>query len=142
MGAKQATFCIDVLKLIFNGTAIANLADNAASAPNTNLYCSLHTADPTSGNQSTSETPYTGYARVAVSRSTTGWTAANPTLNVAAINFNTCTNTGSTIGWVGIGTTNSGTGKLLYSGSLTTQLYVTNGVMPSFAIGALGVTEA
>lgn len=44
---KGDTFENDVLKLIFNGTAIANLADNAASSPLTNLEVSLHTADPT-----------------------------------------------------------------------------------------------
>jgi hypothetical protein len=39
-----------VLKLIFNATAWANFADNAATAPLTNLYMGLHTNDPTSGN--------------------------------------------------------------------------------------------
>jgi hypothetical protein len=52
---KGATFDNDLLKLIFNATGIANIADNAASSPLTNLYVSLHTADPTSsGNQTSS----------------------------------------------------------------------------------------
>jgi hypothetical protein len=45
-----------ILALIFNATAWANYADNAASSPQTNIACALHTADPgTSGTQSTSE---------------------------------------------------------------------------------------
>ena len=39
------TFENDLAKLIFQAVAIANLADNAASAPLTNLWLSLHTAD-------------------------------------------------------------------------------------------------
>lgn len=42
---KSITFDNDFLKLIFNATAIANIADNAATAPLTNIYLSLHTAD-------------------------------------------------------------------------------------------------
>lgn len=34
------------LNLIFNATPIPNIADNAASAPLTSYYISLHTADP------------------------------------------------------------------------------------------------
>ncbi len=44
--SKGNTFENDLLKLIFNATAIANIADNAGSSPLTNLYVSLHTADP------------------------------------------------------------------------------------------------
>src|ERR1043165_5112490 len=45
MGDKGTTFCNDLLKLIFNAAAIANLADNAASSPLANLYLALHTAE-------------------------------------------------------------------------------------------------
>ena len=66
---KTTAFSADLLKLIFNGTAIANIADNAASAPLANLVLSLHTADPGVGaSQTTSEVAYTGYARVSVPR--------------------------------------------------------------------------
>ena len=45
-----------ILSLVFNATAWANYADNAASSPQTNISVALHTADPgTSGTQSTSE---------------------------------------------------------------------------------------
>jgi hypothetical protein len=88
--SKGDTFENDLLKLIFNATAIANIADNAASSPLTSLYVALHTADPgDAGNQGTSEISYTGYARVAVARTTGGWTAssAGSTSPVATIVF-------------------------------------------------------
>ena len=58
MAGKTDVFENDILKLIFNASAIANLADNAASSPVTKLYLSLHTADPTDSSsvQTTSET--------------------------------------------------------------------------------------
>ena len=59
----------DIAKLIYQATAIANLADNAATAPLTNVFVALHTADPgEAGDQTTSEATYTGYARIAVAR--------------------------------------------------------------------------
>ena len=87
--SKGNTFENDLLLLIFNGTAIANIADNAASSPLTNLYVSLHTGDPgEAGNQTTNECAYTSYARVAVARSGSGWTVSgNAVSNAAAITF-------------------------------------------------------
>ena len=61
MAGKSSNFANELLKLIFNGTPIANIADNAASSPITNWELSLHTALPTSG-QNHNEVTYTGYA--------------------------------------------------------------------------------
>lgn len=62
--SKGNTFENDLLQLIFNAVAIANLAQNGVS-PITNIEVSLHTADPgEAGDQTTSETAYTGYARI------------------------------------------------------------------------------
>jgi hypothetical protein len=112
----------------------------------TNLYVSLHTADPgESGNQSTSETAYTNYARVAVARTSGGWTVSGtePTqvVNAAIINFPQCGASGATLTHFGIGTAASGTGKMLYRGALTASLAVSNGITPSVAAGAIVVTE-
>ena len=64
-----------ILQLIYNATAWANYADNAAASPQTNIAISLHTADPgTGGNQSTSEVAYTSYSRASVARTVGGWT--------------------------------------------------------------------
>jgi len=91
-----------LLKLLFNATAWANVADNAAGSPLTNLYVSLHNADPgEGGSQTTNETAYTNYARQAVARTSGGWTVSgtDPTqvVNAAIINFPQCGVTGDTL---------------------------------------------
>lgn len=139
---KQATFANDMLKLVLQAVAIANIADNAGSSPLTNLFVSLHAGDPTAGNQSTSEATYTGYARVAVVRTSSGWAVSSAVgSNVAAITFGACTAGSSTVTFFGIGTLTSGTGKLLYSGS-TNSLAVTTSITPQFAAGNLTLTES
>lgn len=141
--AKGSTFDNDWLKLIFNATAIANIADNAASTPLTNLYVSLHTADPTSaGNQTSNEATYTGYARVAVTRNTSGWTVTTNSVSPAAtISFAACTGGTNTITHFGAGTASTGTGKLLYSGTVTPNIAVASGVTPQLTT-ATTVTES
>lgn len=141
--SKGNTFENDLVKLIFNATAIANIADNAATGPLTNLYVSLHTSDPgEGGSQTTNETTYGSYARVAVARNSGGWTvSANAVSNTAAINFPECTSGTPTITHFAVGTDSSGAGKILYSGALTASLAVSTGITPSFAIGDLDISE-
>lgn len=131
--SKGNTFENDLLKLIFNATAIANLADNAAASPLTNLSVALHTADPgEAGDQTTSETAYTSYARVSVARTTGGWTAASAgsTSPVANIDFPQCTGSTSTITHASVGPTGGGATKIFYSGTVTPNIAVSNGVTP------------
>lgn len=131
--SKGDTFENDLLKLIFNGTAIAGLADNAASTPLTNLYLSLHTADPgESGLQTTSEVNYTGYARVAVARTTSGWTVTGNSVSpVAAVEFGEMTSgTPGTATHAAIGTASTGGGKILYRGALSPAVAFNVGVVP------------
>ena len=141
--AKSTTTCNNLLKLLFNGTAWANIADNAASSPATNLYLSLHTADPgVGGTQSTNETTYTNYARIAVVRTSSGWTVAtNTATNAALAQFAQCGATGATLTHVAIGMLSTGAGIILYSGALNSALAVANGIQPQFAALALVVTE-
>jgi hypothetical protein len=141
--AKGNTFINDLLKLIFNATAIANIADNAATSPLTNLYVSLHTANPgAGGSQTTSEAAYTSYARVAVARTTGGWTAASAqsTSPVATISFPAATGGSETETYFAIGTASSGAGKLLYSGTVTPNISLSSGVTPQLTT-ATTVTE-
>lgn len=140
--SKANTFENDLAKLIFQATAIANIADNAASSPLTNLYVSLHTADPgETGDQTTSETAYTSYARVAVARSAGGWTVTNNSVSPAAnIDFPACTGGTSTITHFGVGTASSSTGKLLYKGTVTPNISVSTGVTPRLTT-ATAITE-
>lgn len=134
MAGKTDVFENDLLKLIFHGTAIANIADNAATSPITQLFISLHTADPTDAaatGQTTSETTYTGYARMALNRNSGAWTiTGNSVSPVANIEFGECTAGTASITHVGIGTATSGTGKLLYVGAVTPAISVAVGVIP------------
>lgn len=142
MAGKSATFENDILKAIFNGTAIANLLDNAASSPLTNLYVALHTADPTdAGTQSSSEANYTGYARVAVARTSGGWTVTGSSVSPnAAISFPACTAGTNTITHWSVGVASSGATKILYSGTVTPNISVSAGVTPQLTT-ATAVTE-
>ena len=141
--AKSVTTCNNLLKLIFNATAWANMADNAATSPYTNLYVGLYTADPGTGNnQTTNETSYTNYTRIAVLRTSAGWTVAtNTAVNAALIQFPQCGATGATLTYVAIGTASTGAGNVLYSGALNSSLAVASGIQPQFNASALTVTE-
>lgn len=137
----------DYMKLVFNNVGAALIGDATglpASATAGSLYLSLHTADPgEAGTQATSETAYTGYARIAVARSTAGFTVTANAVNlVANADFGSCTaNPGSSIGFFGIGTSATGAGKLLYSGTLTPSIAVAIGVIPRITTAANLVTE-
>lgn len=130
--SKGNTFENDLLKLIFNATAIANLADNAASAPITNIYVSLHTGDPgEAGNQTTSECAYTSYARVAVARTSGGWTVTSNSVSpVANISLPAATGGSETATHFAVGTDSSGTGKVLYKGAISPNIVISSGVTP------------
>lgn len=124
-----------VLALIFNATAWANYADNAASTPQTNIAVALHTADPgEAGSQSTSEAAYTSYARVSVARTSGGWTVSGtaPTQAVpaAAINFPAATGGSETETFFSTGKTGGGATAILASGSVTPSIVVSSGVTP------------
>lgn len=130
--SKGNTFENDLLLLIFNATAIANIADNASSSPLTNLYVSLHTGDPgEAGDQTTNECAYTSYARVAVARSGSGFTVTNNSVSPAAnIDFPACTGGTETATHWAVGTASSSTGKILYKGSISPTISISSGVTP------------
>lgn len=140
--SKGNTFENDFLRLVFNATAIANIADNAASSPLTNLYVALHTADPgEAGSQTTSECAYTSYARVAVARTSGGWTVTNNSVSPAAdITFPAATGGTETATHASVGTASSGAGKLLYKGALTPNISISSGVTPKITTGST-ITE-
>src|SRR5512143_97944 len=130
--SKGNTFENDWLKLIFNAIAIANLAQDGVS-PLTVLEVSLHTADPgEAGDQTTSETAYTGYARVPVNRNSGGWTVTNNSVSPTAnIDFGECTALpGSPITHFAVGTAHTGAGKILYSGTVDPDITMAVGVIP------------
>ncbi len=135
-----------ILDLIFTAVTWSDLAEDKVTAPATNLFISLHTADPTeTGTQVSSEAAYAGpYARESVARTTGGWavtgTAPTNVDNVAAITFTQATAGGETETDFGIGQNTSGAGDLYFFGNVTPNLVMANGVQPEFAIGALNIT--
>ena len=142
---KSTSASNSILALIFNATSWADFAENDSSTPSTDLYVSLHTADPgVGGAQTTNETGYTNYARVPVERTTSGWIApsSGATENTALIQFPQCGVTGATITHVAIGKASSGGGLVLYSGALNSSLSVANLIQPQFAAGDITVTES
>lgn len=141
--SKGNTFETDILGLIFNATAIANLAINATASPLTNLFVALHTADPgEAGDQTTNETAYTGYARQSVARTGAGFVVSAGTVAPANnIDFPVCTaSPGTTITHASIGVAVSGASKILYSGPISPQIAIAVGVIPRLTTASL-VTE-
>jgi hypothetical protein len=138
------TYAFGALKALFQAvfTDLSTIWQNAG-APATNLYVSLHTANPAAtGTQSTSEAAYGAYARQPVARTSGGFTITAETItNAAVINFPACTSGSETETYVGIGTAASGAGILLWFGQLTTPLAVSTGITPSIAASALSITE-
>lgn len=126
----------NILKLIFQAVAWANVADNAASTPQTNIGMSLHTADPAdAGNASTNEATYTSYTRVNVLRTSGGWTVtANSASPVAAISFPAGTGGSGTVTFFSSGKSNAapptGAQEIYLSGTVTPNIVTGNGVTP------------
>lgn len=128
----------NILKLIYNATAWANYADNAAATPQTNIDNALHTADPgDSGSMSTSEVTYTSYARTSVPRSTGGWTVSgtSPTVvnPVAAIGFPLGTGGSGSAAFWSTGKTGGGAATILLSGTVTPNIVTGSGVTPQLS---------
>lgn len=144
--SKTNTWENGLLLLVFNNTNFANVGDATGlrgSSTAGSLYVSLHTSDPgEAGDQTTNETSYTSYARVAVARSGAGWTVTNDSVSPAAtISFPACTGGTATITHFGIGTASSGAGVLLYKGTVTPNISVSSGVTPELTTATAG-TEA
>lgn len=141
---KHNTIINQLLALLYKATAMANIADNAASSPLTSWYIAFHSADPGVGNDQTSnEISYTGYARVATPRSAVGWTAGTlqQAINAAQIQFGLCTAGSATATHVSIGESPSGAGRILVSGALDSALAISANIRPQFDAGALVHTE-
>lgn len=136
------TFENELMAHVFTNADIALIGDATGLRGSTtagSLYVALHTGTPTDTmTQTTNEATYTGYARVAVVRSGSGWTVtANAVANAAAITFGACTAGSDTLTYFSVGTSSSGTGKVLWYGALTASLAVSAGITPAFAIGEL-----
>lgn len=140
--SKSNAFETALLGLLFENTAIANLGDAGglrASATAGSLYFSLHTADPgEAGDQTTNEIAYTSYARVAVARSSSGWTVSGNAVAVDAdVTFPAGSGGSGTATHWGLGTASSGAGVLLYKGSISPTIVCGSGVTPKLTAGTV-----
>jgi hypothetical protein len=138
MPGKSDFLETSVLNTVLRGVAFPTL---------TNCHISLHTADPTDAGTGT-EVSGGSYARVQVTRTTGSWAApadsagAQSTSNSAAITFASPSANWGTVTYFAIWDAATG-GNMLYSGALTTSRTINNGDQaPSFASGALVVTES
>lgn len=87
---------------------------------------------------------YTGYARIAVARTAGGWTVTGNSVSpAAAITFGAMTaGAGGTATHFSVGTAATGAGKILYSGTVTHNIVVSNGVTPQLSTDtAISETE-
>lgn len=141
---KSTNTCNNFLALVYNATAWANIADNAASSPITNIYVALATVTGAVGDtMSTNEATYTNYVRQTVVRSTSGWVApaSRATSNAAQITFPQCGASGNTITSAKAGKA-TGASDVFHYGDLNASIAVSNLIQPVFAIGAVTITES
>jgi hypothetical protein len=143
--AKSNTWETGILALVFNGTSLATLCQDSSSGAITNLTVALHTADPTdaaSSGMRTSECAYTSYTRVAVERSSSGWTVSGSTVNpTTTISFPQATGGSETVTHFSVGLSTVSTADILYYGTVSPNISVSNGVTPQLTT-ATAITEA
>jgi hypothetical protein len=124
-----------ILKLVYQAAAWANYADNAAATPQTAVDNALHVADPLdAGTMTTSETTYTSYTRVAVTRSSlvAGWIqpASGSISPGSNIDFPAGTGGAGTISNWSTGKTGGAAAAILWTGSVSPTIAAGSGVTP------------
>ena len=145
MSAKDG-FETSLLQHIFQNTAITLIGDAAGLLPSAaagSLWVSLYTITPSDSAPGT-ECDYAGYLRVATTRAsgTGGWTVSgNNASNTSAITFPQCVSgTTDTAVAFAINTASSvGGNDAILWGALSSNLDISVGVTPEFAIGDLDV---
>jgi hypothetical protein len=130
--SKGNTFEQNFLQLIYNTTAITNLAQNGVS-PITSIQIALHTADPgETGNQGTNETTYGGYTRKAVSRNSSNWSCSSSgsmTMQ-SAQDFQAPSSGTPTITHFSLGGGTSGATRYFHAGVISPNVTLAVGIVP------------
>ena len=146
-GGKGTSTSNSLLALMLNATPWTSMAINATATPATVICAALHTASPgAGGNQSTSEAAYTGYLRVAMARTSSGFTVSgNSATFTSAINFPAATGGTESETYFSLaiptsGTTCAGALVILYFGPITPSIPVSSGVTPQLTVGTT-ITE-
>jgi hypothetical protein len=142
--AKGSTFEQDVLNLFLCGKPISSWA---ATAGTTKLWAALHTADPSSGDQTTNEVGLTAYTRIQVDRSTgssgftvsgSGPASASPNVTISFPQL-TSTSTGTATHF-SVGHSSAGAGKIYYNGTISPTIALGQNVTPQLTT-ASSITE-
>lgn len=120
----------ELMRLIFQAEAWANIADNAATSPETNLGWALHTASPgEAGSQTTNEAAYTSYARVDVARTSGGHSESAGVVSPAAnVDFPQATGGSETETYFSVAKASND--EIICFGTVTPNIVVSNGVTP------------
>lgn len=134
-----------LLDLLFLNIDWANVGDAAGlqnSAATGNFHIRLHTADPgEAGAGDTNEANYTGYAPVAVPRTSGGWTRTGGTIsNTAAVQFGECTAGSSVVTHFSICSGSGAGAQIILSGALAATRSISAGITPLFNAGVLTAT--
>lgn len=126
----------DFINLVFEGT-------DPPWRASSNLFVSLHTADPgEGGSQTTSECAYTGYDRVLTTKGADWNSSGSGSSNASDVVFPTSSSGPEVATHFAVGTVDlPGAGQILYSGALTAPLTINNQVQPRFTAGSLVITE-
>ena len=103
-------------------------------------YLALFTADPTESASLANEATYTGYARVALTKSSAWTGTSSPFTNTSLIQFGACSGGSNTITHFAVVDTASGAVSMMISGALSSSLAVSSGIQPQFAGGALSIS--
>lgn len=148
--SKGTSFENELLLLLFNNSDMLLIGDAGGitgSGGAGSFWIRLYTDAVTTDDDTLgTEAAYTGYSTggQAVARTAGGWTiAADNASNTAAITFDPCTGGSETIKFFAIFRSAAihTEADRLYWGQLTSDLAVSNGITPEFAIGALDVNE-
>ena len=102
-------------------------------------YLALFTADPSETASLVAEASYTGYARVALTKSSSWTGTSSPFTNTNLIQFGACTAGTDALTHFAVVDTSSGAVNMMVSGALSATLNVSSGIQPQFAIGALSI---
>lgn len=138
--AEAALLDLLFLNIDWAGVGDAGGLQNSAAAGS--FHVALHTADPgEAGDQTTSEAAYTGYARVAVARTSGGFTRVGSQVsNTATVQFGECTAGSATVTHYSVGLNASGASQIVYSAPLAATRAISAGITPLFNPGTLTST--
>lgn len=146
MSGKSDTYEYDFLRMTFAGKPITNIS---ATAGTTVVWVGLHTVDPGDAGSTANEGGYAAYTRVAVDRSTAGWTVTSGTAGaVATVSPTTAipfpqvatTSTGTFVSASVYSSSNISSSGMLYFGAITPNINFSQSVTPSITTGS-SITE-